>query len=282
MYCQSGGGNGESGAVGLRNLRLWRRVVQLTAAGLMTAPGWWPDNPVWLGTYISSRFCGIALTDPLAALEVAIAGKAVVWPLLWSAVPLILAAAVLGRIFCGWICPLNTAFEIAGSFRRKPQRALAGNWQPYWLLGGFLTASALIGLPVFTLISPIGILSRTIAFGAGFEAVFVVFLVCLELWYSRKAWCKKVCPVGALYGLLSRFRRCRISLDTARCTRCGACYAACGMGVDIGSPGKLAVMNCSNCGDCIAACPEHAVSYQWIKRRKGGAAKHEPFESHSR
>lgn len=243
--------------------RMLRRGSQLTAAGLLVLPVVWSANPVWLGTYLSSRFLGMALADPWAAVEVTAAGKTVWWPLLGATVPLVLAAALLGRVFCGWICPLNTVFELAACVKKPAVRSEPNTFQPYWLLAALLATAALAGFPVYTAVSPIGIVARALAFGAGIELAGVFVLVAADLWYERKGWCRRFCPAGAFYGLLSRWRVLRVGADEERCRHCGRCRAACSMGVDIGSGRPLDAMACINCGDCIDACPEQAVRYTW-------------------
>lgn len=262
-------------------LKLWRKLVQFTAAGILTLPLWWPGNPVWLGTYLSSRFFGVAFTDPLAALEVMLANREFIGPLFWSVLPLVIVAMILGRIFCSWICPLNTVFELAAKVS-KPARKLENGWQPYILLAGFVFMSGAISLPVFTILSPIGILSRALVFGAGLEITLLALLIALELVYAQKTWCKEACPVGALYGIFSRFRLLRIKMDGTKCNSCGACHSACSMGIKVGSATPLDIMNCTNCGDCISVCPNDAINYCWTARQKGGAISDESFTSDSR
>ncbi|MGL5514715.1 MAG: 4Fe-4S binding protein, partial [Sporomusa sp.] len=67
-----------------------RRIVQVMALALLMVPLVWPLNPVWFGTYLSSQLFGFALTDPLAALEVMLAGKMIWGPLIWSIIPLLI------------------------------------------------------------------------------------------------------------------------------------------------------------------------------------------------
>ncbi|SDF54699.1 4Fe-4S binding protein [Sporolituus thermophilus] len=263
------------------DIKILRKLIQFSAVGILTLPLWWPGNPIWLGTYLSSRFFGVAFTDPLAALEVMLASREFIWPLFWSVLPLVAVAIVLGRIFCSWICPLNTVFELAAAIR-KPARKLENGWQPYLLLGGFVLLAGAVSLPVFTMMSPIGILSRALVLGTGLEIIVPILLVALELVYAQKTWCKKACPVGALYGILSRFRILRLKMDDAKCNNCGACYSTCSMGVDVGSAKPLDIMNCTNCGDCIGVCPNDAINYCWFARQKGGAIKDESFTSDSR
>lgn len=261
---------------------LFRRLTQWTCLGLLLVPLLWPGNQIWFGTYVSSQFAGVALTDPLAALEVALAGRSLWWPLVWSVLPLLVVALVAGRVFCSWVCPLNTVLELAGAIRPRGGGKLANTWWPYRVLGLFLVLAGTVGLPLFTIISPIGIISRSVIFGAGAETAFIGALIAAEWLFGRKAWCRFVCPVGACYGIIGHKRILAIEVDAGRCNQCGQCDAACSMGVKAGGTGRLDRLGCTNCGDCIAACPDKAISLRWTRKRKGGAPDSESMGSIAR
>lgn len=65
-------------------VKVVRRTIQLLAFFLLFLPLVWPANLMWFGTYLSSQAVGMALTDPLAAIEVMLAGKLIWWPLIGS------------------------------------------------------------------------------------------------------------------------------------------------------------------------------------------------------
>ncbi|SDD57554.1 4Fe-4S binding protein [Sporomusa acidovorans] len=263
-------------------VRSARRTVQLLAFLLLLLPFVWPANRLWFGTYLSSQAAGIALTDPLSAIEVILAGRLIWWPLIGSVIPLVITALLLGRVFCSWICPLNTVLEWAAVIKAPKVRGTRNGWLPFGILALFLLAAVLTSLPLFTILSPIGILSRAIAVGAGLEFLFIVALVALEWLYDRKAWCRNLCPVGALYGLLGKWRPVSIGIDHSRCLRCQQCSNACSMRVAVGSGKLLDQLTCTNCGDCVDACAAKAVSFTWKNKQKGGAVQRESMEGITR
>jgi ferredoxin len=69
---------------------------------------------------------------------------------------------VLGRFFCGWICPLGTLLDLLTTRIRKtaPLRFLQGNLK-YWLLLPLLSA-ALFNINLVGLLDPIAILIRAL------------------------------------------------------------------------------------------------------------------------
>ena len=49
--------------------------------------------------------------DPLAALSVSLAARKILPGFFWGALVILLLSAVLGRVFCGWMCPLGALLE---------------------------------------------------------------------------------------------------------------------------------------------------------------------------
>jgi ferredoxin len=74
------------------------------------------------------------------------------------------ATLLLGRFFCGWLCPLGTILDlVTGRIRKSaPLRALKGNVK-YWLLLPLLSAS-LFNLNLSGLLDPIAVLLRGVTF----------------------------------------------------------------------------------------------------------------------
>ena len=74
----------------------------------------------------------------------------------------ILVTVVLGRVFCGWICPLGTLHNIVSSLKRKHPRKMPAGWHKtkYYLLFA-LIASSLFTLQLTGIMDPISLLIRS-------------------------------------------------------------------------------------------------------------------------
>lgn len=259
-----------------------RKIVQGLFLVLLMVPAYLKNDSIWLGNYLSSHFFSIPLTDPLTAIEVTLSTQEVIAGLLFSAVPLVLAAAILGRVFCSYICPLNTVLEIAAYIKKPPQLSVRNDWQPFALLGVFLAAATVFSLPLFTIFSPIGMISRVFTSGIGIEVIIIGLLVIAEWFYNQKFWCRRICPAGALYGLLSRFRLLRIRIAAGSCSQCGECRRHCSMHVEVGKSSLLDIMNCTNCGQCVDVCKAKAAAFDWRIPKKGGTTTDEFITSAKR
>ena len=101
--------------------------------------------------------------DPLAALAAALAPGVFAWKLLWPALLLLALTALLGRFFCGWICPLGTTLDGGGALLGTRKRALRPGWRQvkYLLLLG-LSMAALLGVQLLGVFDPLAIFLRTL------------------------------------------------------------------------------------------------------------------------
>ena len=189
--------------------------------------------------------------DPLAALTTMLAARAWLAPFALAFITVGLTL-VLGRVWCGWICPLGTLlgwlrFPAAG--RRSGSVAPALRRVKYVLLGVIVVLAALTNLTLMVL-DPLSLLTRTMTASVipGFVylvdaleragitwgptvgvvqwvestfrgpvlptiqpryeqgvALFLLLLaVVLLSAFADRFWCRYLCPLGALLGLVSQ------------------------------------------------------------------------------
>jgi len=101
--------------------------------------------------------------DPLVLFSYLLAVKSWTW-LLLPALLMTIATLLLGRFFCGWICPLGTLLDLVTPCisKKTPLLQLKGNLK-YWLLLPLLFAS-LFNLNLAGLLDPISLLLRGLTF----------------------------------------------------------------------------------------------------------------------
>lgn len=252
----------------LRSHKWWllRRASQVSLLGLFTLG---PLFGIWLvrGNFAASDIYGmVTLADPYILLQGLVGGTSPAWPVVTGAIIITLAYLVLGgRVYCGWVCPVNVVTDTAYWLREKVgltrDRKLDRRAR-FAILAATLLASFVTGTVAWEFVNPVSLLQRAFISGIGFGWAIIAAVFLLDLFVARRAWCSHLCPVGAFYGLIGRGSLVRVSAaNRTACTDCGACFAICPEPHVIvpalkGKDSPVIVSgDCQNCGNCINSCP---------------------------
>jgi ferredoxin-type protein NapH len=251
-----------------------RRIVQFSILAAFAGAPWF-GAPLVQGTLAGSTWIGtLTLVDPLVAVQSLLAGHVVATAgLVGAGIIAAFYALLAGRLYCGWVCPINLVTDAAEGARRllgigslallRADRRLR-----HGVLVLALVASVATGVVAWEVVNPITFTVRALAFGlwtGGAVAVAAVFV--FDLVVLRHGWCGHVCPVGAFYGWLGRVPRLgRLNVHALRadaCTRCGDCFAVCPephVIVPVLKAGAATITirdaDCLRCGRCIDHCDE--------------------------
>jgi polyferredoxin len=101
--------------------------------------------------------------DPLILTTTLLSAHAVAKAFFLS-VAMIVATLVLGRVFCGWVCPLGTLNNLVGSMRKWKPHTPTRDWYrvKYYLLI-FLLISSLFTLQLVGIMDPLSLLIRSLS-----------------------------------------------------------------------------------------------------------------------
>jgi ferredoxin len=210
-----------------------------------------------------------------------------------------------GRVYCSTICPLGTLQDIIIFSKRKiaPKSRLrykkALNIIRYPIFGITIISLFISGLLAINLLDPYAIFGRmgthllqpvillgnnilakllpflglnilengsfhfaSFAFSVGMLGlVFVLSVV------RGRLYCNTVCPVGTLFGFISKISLYKIKVEPSSCTQCGKCQAVCKANcIDA----KTLVVDNSRCVagfNCIPVCENSSLAYKFIKQK---------------
>ena len=249
--------------------------------------------------------------DLLVAVVAQVASRTLIPELVVFGAAIVVLTLVAGRAFCGWICPLGSLIDLSDWLWFRRRRPKPRDLRPlkYYLLVGVLV-SALVGASATFLLDPIVLLTRSLTIAvfpaaqlglrsasetlqapflyqplewkglvpetqvyfamnwlvlAIFAAVFA-----LSAW-GRRFWCRNLCPLGALLGLLSRARLLNKRVMEA-CNQCGRCALEC-RGQAITRDGQITnPSECVDCYHCVAICPTRALDVRLARAAPGALA----------
>lgn len=94
--------------------------------------------------------------------------------------------------------------------------------------------------------------------------IIFVFIVCLNFRITR-FWCRALCPLGALLGLVSRWSVLGLVKDAEHCNRC---LLRCQGGDDPIGGAPWHQPECHLCLNCVDQCPEHSLRCEWFPRQQ--------------
>jgi ferredoxin-type protein NapH len=221
----------------------------------------------------------IPLSDPFAIMQSFSAGASIAADALIGALIILLFYSVLGgRVFCGWVCPVNIVTDLASKIRTFFN--LDVTWKSwdikrgarYWIIALSLVLSTFLGVAAFEWISPIGALHRGIIYGFGFGWAFVLVVFLFDLFAVKNGFCGHLCPLGGFYSLTGRFGFLRIGYDHDKCTSCMKCIEICPekqvLNIVGKQSGSVLSGECINCGRCIEVCDDDAVKFRNIYKQK--------------
>jgi len=240
--------------------------------------------------------------DPLVGLTTMIAARKTITILLLYGIPVVLLTVLLGRFFCGWICPLGTTLDAANSLFFKSRRSstskpsfITRSWK-YIILVAVLTAAVFSAQAAY-LFDPITIITRAMTFvvyapvqlvirslgtteflserapfllengffyghqffyrmNLVFFAIFIAIIAAEA--YSRRFWCRNLCPLGALLGLISQVSLIKRLVGNT-CIDCGRCIRECKMSAICDDPREYIAPECIYCYSCTKVCPTDAT-----------------------
>ena len=224
--------------------------------------------------------------DPLTALATVLATGRLYATLAWALAAIGLTL-FLGRFFCGFACPLGTINQFTGWLGRRglslARRVDANRHRrlqslKYYFLA-FLLVLALMGSVQTGIIDPLplvhrsvnlalaplvdnrlGILSDEPRFYASAWLLGVVFLTVVGLnLVLPRFFCRFICPLGALFGLLSPLSPWRIGKTEDKCGDCRICEEYCEGACR--PSGTIIGGECVMCMNCLNRCPVGRVTF---------------------
>ncbi len=242
-------------------LALARRIIQ--AAAFVLFPG------LFISTFSALKSIYTAIIGGTFSMA-ANAGDLVL------TISMLLITVLTGRFFCGFLCSfgaLGDAIWWLGKKLkiRRPQISekmdrmlkyvkfivLGGIVLLVWTLGVSLLSGTANPWTVFGMYATYkgwADLSALLSVGA-----LLLLLIGIGSLYIERFFCRYLCPLGAVFTIVSRIRLFKIRKPTPYCGNCRACTKHCSMGIPLYGMDVVKDGECIDCMQCVEICPKDNV-----------------------
>jgi len=265
-----------------------KRWILVIAIHLFFFLSFFIDLQMLEGTLSGSRFLGFHMIDPFMTLELFLSTFHMpINIIIGTSTIVIVYLLVGGRSYCAWVCPYGILSEIGEKWhntlvKKKIIKSRKFDHRVryiFWAM--FLLLSFTSGFIVFETFNVVGILSRAVAYGWSLALIWVLVVLAMEVFFSRRAWCTYICPIGTTYGMIGKVSALRIEWND-NCDSCMVCHDVCF------EPQVLEITkakykkqidekeivtqyitgaDCTLCGRCVDVC--HADALKFDFRLKG-------------
>ncbi len=198
-----------------------------------------------------------------------------------------LITLVWGRFFCGFICSFGAMQDLLNSIGKLiPFKIKVPEKADKWLklLKYALLAFVAVGVWGFsvtgdTVWSPwtvFGVYSSfsgwsSLKYFLTLGGVFLLLIIIGSMFIER-FFCRYLCPLGALFSLVSRFRIYSLKRKPDKCGNCKLCTSKCSMGIPLYKYEKVRSGECINCMKCTSVCPNENIAADTLPAISGVVA----------
>lgn len=191
---------------------------------------------------------------------------------------LFLSSLLVGRLWCGWLCPGSGLNNVCGLANPTPAK---GGWRNYvkyvtWGLWIVLIAYTALMAGGYTRVDFFHLTETGISVSSPENYVVyygvVGLIVVMNLVFGKAAMCHYLCwmapfmVIGNKIKNTLRYPSLHLEAEQERCVKCGACTRGCPMGLDVQQMVELDQMQqneCIHCANCIDTCPRKVIKWSW-------------------
>jgi uncharacterized protein with FMN-binding domain/polyferredoxin len=191
-------------------------------------------------------------------------------PSLVEFVAVMLLTIIAGRWFCGWMCAFGAYNDLIyfiskKIFKRKfkvdEKVDSILKYVKYIILIFIIIISWTIGSNILGSTSPWDVFGQITNLSTVISNLLIglilLVLITIGAFFIERFFCRYLCPLGAVFAIVSRIGITKINKPKADCGKCRACTMNCSMGLQLYKIDGAKGGDCINCLKCTEVCPRN-------------------------
>ena len=193
---------------------------------------------------------------------------------------LFVSSLLVGRLWCGWMCPASGLNNVCTLVKPEPAKGGRRNYLKYitWVLWIGIIGYLAVTAGGYQSVNPLFMTETGISVTEPQNYVIyygiIGLIVGLNLMFGRGAMCHYLCWMAPFMVIGNRVKNIigypslRLVADNTKCIQCGACSRSCPMGLPVREmvqSDKMRNSECIHCATCIDVCPKDAIKFSWKK-----------------
>lgn len=183
-------------------------------------------------------------------------GKMTLWLVIYGVS--LLVALLFGRVYCGYVCPMNTLMIPTELLSKKLNLQIDSS--PKWLRSGKFAWISLLASLIVMILS-----KRMLNINLPILLLWLFASVIITLRYKPHVFHNLICPFGTLQKVFGNFAVFSEKVNKEDCIACKLCEDVCpSEAVTVSAIDNKAEINtalCLQCTNCQQICPKDAISY---------------------
>ncbi|OVE65039.1 ferredoxin [Clostridium diolis] len=191
-------------------------------------------------------------------------------PSLVEFVAVMFLTIIAGRWFCGWMCAFGAYNDLIyfiskkifkGKFKVNGKVDSILKYVKYVILIFIIIISWTIGSNILESTSPWDVFGQITNISTVLSSLLIglvlLVLITIGAFFIERFFCRYLCPLGAVFSIISKVGITKINKPKADCGKCRACTMNCSMGLQLYKADKVKGGDCINCLKCTEVCPRN-------------------------
>lgn len=206
-------------------------------------------------------------------------------PELIEVIAIIPLTIIMGRFFCGWMCGYgafgdfiykisNRLFKTKFKVNEDTDMVLKSFKYVLLIFSIFVICTFNITIfksfnpwDVFGMITTVGKLPDFSYIARSLTVGLILFIIiAVGSVFIERFFCRYLCPLGAIFSIISKLRITKIKKERTKCGKCRICTNSCAMGILLYKYDSVKSGECIDCMNCVTACPRKNVSFEISKK----------------